>query len=426
MEISQWSPGSPDPSGRSRPAPSSSTRRCGCFCGGGSTGRRWTRSPRRPGTRPGRCTRTSRARTTCSWPCWTPRPIGAFPLHSVLMLDASSIEEGLRASAREMAQYAREHPGWTGVYVEFWTHASRRPQLRAKVAEQHERLLGTVSGLVAEWASRWGVEFTLPAREVVRGVYAISRGLGLEALLADDTGTLDPFEEMFLAYVMGLIRARPATGAPGWGGSRDQLPPPRPRPSSTPADRPCAHWPASSWPGTAGHATGCSSSGRAAAGACRPRRCRLALLPGGAGAGRGLGRRAASGAADAAQDDDDGQLRPGRHRPPASPGGPGGAPVRARRRPAIPGAIQAVHYRRHHRGSRAVRGGSRRVRCLDRDLPAGPGQLGPGAGDPAGRDRLPQPAAHHQPGLRGAAGQPGPPRPSAGRRPPRCPRWWPP
>ena len=116
-----------------------------------------------------------------------------------------------------MAQYAREHPGWTSVYVEFWTHASRRPELRSKVAEQHERLLGTVSGLVAEWASRWGVEFTLPAREVVRGVYAISRGLGLEALLADDTGTLDPFEEMFLAYVMGLIRARPGTGAPGEG-----------------------------------------------------------------------------------------------------------------------------------------------------------------------------------------------------------------
>ena len=92
-----------------------------------------------------------------------------FPLRSALMLDAPSIEEGLRASAREMAQYAREHPGWTGVYVEFWTHASRRPELRRKVAEQHERLLDTVGGLVAEWASRWGVEFKLPAREVVHG-----------------------------------------------------------------------------------------------------------------------------------------------------------------------------------------------------------------------------------------------------------------
>ena len=33
------------------------------------------------------------------------------PSHSALMLDAPSIEEGLRSSAREMAPYAREHPG---------------------------------------------------------------------------------------------------------------------------------------------------------------------------------------------------------------------------------------------------------------------------------------------------------------------------
>jgi AcrR family transcriptional regulator len=77
-----------------------------------------------------------------------------FPLHTMLMLDAPSIEEGLRASAREMAQDAREHPGWTGVYVEFWTHASPRPELRAKVAEQHERLAETVGGMAATWAGR--------------------------------------------------------------------------------------------------------------------------------------------------------------------------------------------------------------------------------------------------------------------------------
>jgi AcrR family transcriptional regulator len=115
-----------------------------------------------------------------------------FPLHSTLMLDASSIEEGLRASAREMAQYAREHPGWTGVYVEFWTHASRRPELRAKVATQHERLVETVGAMVATWAGRWGVELALPAREVVRGIYAISRGLGLETLLADEPAARPP------------------------------------------------------------------------------------------------------------------------------------------------------------------------------------------------------------------------------------------
>jgi AcrR family transcriptional regulator len=142
-----------------------------------------------------------------------------FPLHTEAMLEAGSIEEGLRASAREMADYAREHPGWTGVYVEFWTHASRRSELRRRVADQHERLLDTVGGLVEEWTARWGVEFILPAREVVRGIYALSRGMGLEALLADRPGAADPdqFEEMFLAYAMGLIRARAPSGPPAEG-----------------------------------------------------------------------------------------------------------------------------------------------------------------------------------------------------------------
>jgi AcrR family transcriptional regulator len=142
-----------------------------------------------------------------------------FPLHSEAMRRAGSIEEGLRASARELAGYAREHPEWTAVYVEFWTHASRRPELRRRVAEQHERLLDTVGGLLEEWMARWDVEFKLPAREVIRGVYAISRGMGLEALLADEPGTIatQQFEQMFLAYAMGLTRPRTTSEAPGKG-----------------------------------------------------------------------------------------------------------------------------------------------------------------------------------------------------------------
>jgi hypothetical protein len=61
------------------------------------------------------------------------------------------------------------------------------------------------------------VEFTLPAREVVRGTYAISRGLGLESLLADEPGAVDQFEGMFMAYAMGLIRTRPGRRGAGEG-----------------------------------------------------------------------------------------------------------------------------------------------------------------------------------------------------------------
>jgi AcrR family transcriptional regulator len=128
------------------------------------------------------------------------------PLHVDMLLDAASLEEGLRASAREYAQYAQQHPNWTAVYVEFWTHAARRPELRRQVAERHERLLDTVTELLDEFAGRWGSEFTIPVREVVRGYYALSRGMGLERLLDPQAMPLAQFEEMFLAYAMGLIR----------------------------------------------------------------------------------------------------------------------------------------------------------------------------------------------------------------------------
>jgi len=72
------------------------------------------------------------------------------PHHVELLEGSRSLEEGLRASARELASYPIDHPGWTGIYVEFWTHASRRPELRRRVAEQHERLLDSVGALVEE------------------------------------------------------------------------------------------------------------------------------------------------------------------------------------------------------------------------------------------------------------------------------------
>jgi AcrR family transcriptional regulator len=130
------------------------------------------------------------------------------PLHVDMLLDAASVEEGLRASAREYAQYAQQHPNWTAVYVEFWTHVARRPELRRQVVERHERLLDAVTELLEEFARRWEIEFTIPVREVVRGYYALSRGMGLERLLDLQATPLAQFEEIFLAYAMGLIRTK--------------------------------------------------------------------------------------------------------------------------------------------------------------------------------------------------------------------------
>jgi AcrR family transcriptional regulator len=136
------------------------------------------------------------------------------PMLVDLLLDAPSLEAGLRAVAREYAEYAQQHPGWTAVYVEFWIHAAHRPKLRRQVAERHERLLGAATEMVEEFACRWGIEFTLPPRELVRGTYALSRGMGLERLVHPDATPLAHFEEIFMAYATGAIRSRAKGGAP--------------------------------------------------------------------------------------------------------------------------------------------------------------------------------------------------------------------
>jgi hypothetical protein len=63
-----------------------------------------------------------------------------------------------------------------------------------------------VTELLEEFARRWRVEFAIPAREVVRGYNALSRGMGLERLLDPGATPLAQFEEMFVAYAMGVIR----------------------------------------------------------------------------------------------------------------------------------------------------------------------------------------------------------------------------
>jgi hypothetical protein len=51
----------------------------------------------------------------------------------------------------------------------------------------------------------------------VRGTYALSRGMGLELLLAEEPGTTTRYEEMFLAYATGLMSARPGNHGPPEG-----------------------------------------------------------------------------------------------------------------------------------------------------------------------------------------------------------------
>jgi len=129
-----------------------------------------------------------------------------------VLLDQESLEDSYRAVARSMTAADEGEPGWTPLLLEFWAHASRRPELRAEVSVRRERFFTIIAGLIEELGRRHNVEFVLPTKELARGSNALSRGIALDRLLAPDTVSGELFEEMHTAYALALTRFPAAAG----------------------------------------------------------------------------------------------------------------------------------------------------------------------------------------------------------------------
>jgi AcrR family transcriptional regulator len=124
------------------------------------------------------------------------------------VLESRTFEEGVRSAASVAWQGAREEPRWIPVLTEFWTHASHREPIRRAMSERHEHAMGALAALIEELATRHGLAFTIPAREIARGSSALVRGLELERTLDPELGDARHFEEIWTAFVTGLARPR--------------------------------------------------------------------------------------------------------------------------------------------------------------------------------------------------------------------------
>jgi AcrR family transcriptional regulator len=131
------------------------------------------------------------------------------PTYERTILDNDSFEGALRAIARRLAALGDEDPDWTPLLVEFWTHASHRPELRAAVRERDERQLAAIAAYIEALADRHGLAWTMPPIEVVRGSSALARGMGLERLVDPDAPLGARFEELFVTLMTGLARGAP-------------------------------------------------------------------------------------------------------------------------------------------------------------------------------------------------------------------------
>lgn len=132
--------------------------------------------------------------------------------YETVLGDAESIEDAYRAVARYWHDANEREPEWARLVVEFLAYASRDERLRHAVKDARERGLDAIAGLVDGLAARFGVEYTIPTRQLVRGSGALNRGLAVEQLL-DPEFPVEAFEEMHVGYLRGLTRPARRKGA---------------------------------------------------------------------------------------------------------------------------------------------------------------------------------------------------------------------
>jgi AcrR family transcriptional regulator len=130
------------------------------------------------------------------------------------MRSGRTLARGLETAGRRLADALTQDPGWIPLLVEFWTHASRNPEVRARASAAHEELLEGYALVITELAEHDGLEFVIPAKEVARTAASLARGLTLERLLDPSAVSDARFEELFRSCVLSFTRPRVRTPAP--------------------------------------------------------------------------------------------------------------------------------------------------------------------------------------------------------------------
>jgi AcrR family transcriptional regulator len=126
--------------------------------------------------------------------------------YAAVALDGRDLDESYRAVARFRLEAEEREPDWEPLLLEFWTYAARRRDLREAVSERRERFLDVIADLIGELASRHGVTYTIPVREVARGSAALLRGMVVERMLDPAASSTGVLAEMHAAYMKGLTK----------------------------------------------------------------------------------------------------------------------------------------------------------------------------------------------------------------------------
>ena len=105
----------------------------------------------------------------------------------------ASVAQAARAAAREWREIMRQQRDWSAALTEFWVHASRDPELRARFGAAHRAWRHTVATVIEDAAAAEGRELPASGERLATTFLALGNGLALESLLGDDQTELLEF-----------------------------------------------------------------------------------------------------------------------------------------------------------------------------------------------------------------------------------------
>jgi AcrR family transcriptional regulator len=101
-------------------------------------------------------------------------------------LFAGDAAAGLDRIAADTTGRINRDDGWLAAFFEFWAHVIRRPELRGRFAEIHQRVQRPVAGALERVAVERGVELPDEALRIAVASGAMQIGLALERLTQPD------------------------------------------------------------------------------------------------------------------------------------------------------------------------------------------------------------------------------------------------
>jgi len=113
--------------------------------------------------------------------------------------------------AAHSARRERERDGWLAVFLEFWTHALRHPEHRARFAAIHGRYIEAFATGMERWVAERDGHLPLDAHRLTVALTVMATGLGLERLTQPDVIDADFTVQVQRLVMDSLLEHAPVT-----------------------------------------------------------------------------------------------------------------------------------------------------------------------------------------------------------------------